>query len=300
VGQLIDTSLYVKYTDTSSMLSKYLRKSDTASLSNRINLKVNISDTAVMLSPYLRKIDTTNKFITNVFRKVASDSVFYVKGGSNTFAFKDSIGTGSGGGGTALSFYLNGGTNQGTILGNTYYQMSTTAVVGTGVDFIRTNLQGNGLIAEFLTDVNQPNKTQIDAGNWNLEFFFSASSPGGSPTFYTELYKYNGSTFTLIASNSGTPEGITGGTSIDAYFTTLAIPLTTLLATDRLAIRVYVVTSGRTLTLHTQNSHLCQIITNFSSGITILNGLTNNIQTFATGTSGSDFNISSSINITNQ
>jgi len=31
---------------------------DTASLSARINLKVNISDTATMLSPYLRKIDT--------------------------------------------------------------------------------------------------------------------------------------------------------------------------------------------------------------------------------------------------
>jgi hypothetical protein len=40
--------------DTSSMLSPYLRKIDTASLSNRINLKLNISDTASMLSPYLR------------------------------------------------------------------------------------------------------------------------------------------------------------------------------------------------------------------------------------------------------
>jgi hypothetical protein len=32
---------------------------DTVSLSNRINLKVNISDTAAMLLPYLRKVDTT-------------------------------------------------------------------------------------------------------------------------------------------------------------------------------------------------------------------------------------------------
>lgn len=38
---------------------KLLFPGDTASLSNRINLKLNISDTAAMLSPYLRKIDTT-------------------------------------------------------------------------------------------------------------------------------------------------------------------------------------------------------------------------------------------------
>jgi hypothetical protein len=38
---------------------------------------------------------------------------------------------------------------------------------------------------------------------------------------------------------------------------------------------------------------LCQVITTFSTGITALNGLTAQVQYFATGTSGSDFNISS-------
>lgn len=37
----------VRYNDTASMLSKYLRRTDTASLSSRINLKLNISDTSV-------------------------------------------------------------------------------------------------------------------------------------------------------------------------------------------------------------------------------------------------------------
>ena len=50
----------VKYSDTAAMLSKYLRKTDTASLSSRINLKLNISDTATMLSKYLRKTDTAS------------------------------------------------------------------------------------------------------------------------------------------------------------------------------------------------------------------------------------------------
>ncbi len=66
-GVIIDTTslsnrinLKLNISDTASMLSPYLRKVDTASLSNRINLKVNISDTASMLLPYLRKIDTAS------------------------------------------------------------------------------------------------------------------------------------------------------------------------------------------------------------------------------------------------
>jgi len=97
----------------------------------------------------------------------------------------------------------------------------------------------------------------------------------------------------LIASNSATPEGITNGTAIDAYFSALAVPQTTLLATDRLAVRIYVTHSGRTITLHTEDNHLCEVITTFSTGITALNGLTAQVQSFATGTSGTDFAISS-------
>lgn len=58
----------VKYTDTASMLTPYYRKADTVTLSNRINLKVNISDTASMLTPYLRRSDTT-AMLTPYLRK---------------------------------------------------------------------------------------------------------------------------------------------------------------------------------------------------------------------------------------
>jgi hypothetical protein len=171
--------------------------------------------------------------------------------------------------------------------------MSRTPILGAGTDFQRTNAQGNGLIAQFITDANDPNLLSIPAGNWNLELFFNASSGGGNPSFYVELYKYDGVTFTLIATDSATPEGITNGTAIDAYFTALAVPATTLTAADRLAIRVFVNTSGRTITLHTENSHLCQVITTFSTGINALNGLTTQVQNLAVGTSGTDFAISS-------
>jgi len=40
--------------------------------------------------------DTTNKWINNVYRKTGTDSVFFVKGSTATFAFKDSTGGGSG------------------------------------------------------------------------------------------------------------------------------------------------------------------------------------------------------------
>jgi hypothetical protein len=45
--------------------------------------------------------------------------------------------------------------------------------------------------------------------------------------------------------------------------------------------------------MHTEDSHLSQIITTFSTGLTTLNGLTSQAQYFAVGTTGTDFNISS-------
>jgi len=197
------------------------------------------------------------------------------------------------GGGASTSYYLNGSVSQGTIGGVTYYEMNKTPILGTGTDFIRTNGAGNGYIASFLTDANDPNLLKIPGGNWNLEFYFSASSGGSSPSFYAELYKYDGTTFTLLASNSANPEGITNGTTIDAYFTALSVPETILAATDRLAIRVYVTTAGRTITLHTEDNHLCQVITTFTTGLTALNGLTDQVQNFAVGQSGSVINWSS-------
>ena len=195
----------------------------------------------------------------------------------------------SGGAGNSVNYYLNGGTAASVAL---YYQMSKTAVIGVGVDF---SLAGNGLISQWLTDVNDPNVTEIPAGNWNFEMYFSASSSGGTPKFYIELLKYDGATFTTIADNSANPESITSGTAIDLYLTSVAVPLTALTITDRLALRVYIVNSvlGRTIINHTQDSHLCQVITTFSSGVSSINGLTKQTQYLAIGTSGTDFAINS-------
>jgi len=209
----------------------------------------------------------------------------YVRGDGTLANFPASTG-----GGASLSFYLNGSVSQGTFGGVAFKEMDRVPILGAGTDF---TINTNGYIQSFITDANVPNLLEIPAGNWNFETYFSASSGGGSPSFYVELYKWNGTTLSLIASNSATPEGITNGTVTDLYVSALAVPQTALLTTDRLAVRIYVNNSGRTIKLHTEDNHLCQVITTFSTGITALNGLTDQVQNLAVGTSGTDFAINS-------
>jgi hypothetical protein len=214
----------------------------------------------------------------------------YVRGDGTLANFPNSTG-----GGSSVNYYLNGSVSQGTFGGDTYYQMSKTPILGAGTNFIRTNGAGNGYIASFITDAGDPSFLNIPGGNWNLEFYFNASSGGGSPSFYAELYKVSATNvFTLIASDSLNPEGITNGTTVDQYFTSIPVPQTTLLVTDRLAVRIYVITSGRTITLHTENGNLCEVLTTFTTGLTALNGLTDQVQFFDVGTGATNFNISSS------
>jgi hypothetical protein len=210
----------------------------------------------------------------------------YIRGDGSLADFPE-----AGGGGASVSYYLNGSVSQGTIGGIAYREMNKTPILGAGTNF---TIAADGYIASFITDAGDPNLILIPGGNWNLETYFQASSGGGTPSFYVELYKVDsGGTATLIASNSANPELIAFGTTTTAYFSSLAVPPTVLTLTDRLALRYYVTHAGRTITMHTEDANLCQVITTFTTGLTALNGLTAQVQNFATGTSGTDFNISS-------
>lgn len=200
----------------------------------------------------------------------------YIRGDGTLASFPNSTG-----GGASVNYYLNGGTTVATISGVTYYELNKLATVGTPANF---NIAANGYIASFLTNPLDPNKLLIPAGNWNFALYFSASTNAGSPNFYVELYKYDGTTFTLIADTSASPKDITSGTTKDLYTTIMAVPQTTLTLTDRLAVRVYVNNSGNTITLHTQGDNLCQIVTTFTTGLTALNGLTDQVQFFGAST----------------
>ncbi len=244
-----------------------LTPSDTVSLSNRIN----------------DKIDSLER---------RADSIYAFKNGQWNFQYK-TLSTNTGGG-ASVNYYLNGSISQGTFGGNTYYQLSKTPIAGAGTNFTRTNAQGNGYIASFITDAGDPNLLNIPGGNWNLEFYFNSSSSGGSPSFYAEIYKVSATNvFTLIASGSTNAEGITNGTVVDQYYTSVPMPQTTLVATDRIALRIFVTTGGRNITLHTEDNNLSEVLTTFSTGLNALNGLTTQVQYFQTGASGTDFNISS-------
>jgi hypothetical protein len=194
------------------------------------------------------------------------------------------------GGGSSIGYYLNGSVAA-SVVG--YEQMSRTPVFGLGTNYTTST---DGLIAQFLTDVGDPSFLNIPGGAWLVDLYFNADSAGGSPNFYVELLKYDGATFTLLSSSVANAEVITNGTAVDLYITSLSVPTTTLTLTDRLAIRVYVDCDGKTLTLHTENSNLSQVITTFSTGISTLNGLVAQVQYFGVGTTGTDFNISSATN----
>jgi hypothetical protein len=107
-------NLKLNIADTSTMLSKYLRKTDTSTLSNRINLKLNISDTATMLNPYLRKIDTaTLSNRINLKLNISDTSILQPKSiPSYTFLANNTSATSNA---TAQYFKDTSGTYTGTI-----------------------------------------------------------------------------------------------------------------------------------------------------------------------------------------
>ena len=104
--------------DTNLVSTRLWRKkgvdSVQANLTAGLALKLNITDTA-------------NKWITSVYRKTASDSVFYVKGGTATFAYRDSIGSGGGGGGVTTIATINGTTKSanGAVISGANFYMQT-------------------------------------------------------------------------------------------------------------------------------------------------------------------------------
>lgn len=107
--------------------------------------KLNISDTTSMLSVYLLKADTANKWVSHVYRRV--DSVFYTKGGQEVFAFIDSGSAGGGGSGVTSvgliapsAFNVSGSPVTGS--GNI-----TLSGAGTTLQYIR----GDGTLATFDT-----------------------------------------------------------------------------------------------------------------------------------------------------
>ena len=194
------------------------------------------------------------------------------------------------GGGGGQIFYFNGNTSQGTIGGNAFFQLGTAANTGAAANFTRNT---TGVITRFITDLNLPNHLIIPSGVWTVDVYLSETGGGSNHAqIEAKLYKVTGTTLTLIASSP--IEEITNGNVVDLYTFAISVPNTVTLATDRVAILFDILnTNGKTVTLYTESNKIGEVHSTYAIGLSSLNGLTDSTQTFATGTTGTDFAINS-------
>ena len=164
---------------------------------------------------------------------------------------------------TNKQYYFNGSINQGvTVNGFACKELSTTAIVGTSTNFNKT---GAGVIASFITDVSDPNITEITAGTWTISGYYSIATAFAGAKVQYKLYKYAGATATLLATSDETT--LTSLTKI-VYNTNMTVATTALLNTDRIIIEVnYLGTTTNEITLYTQSTNLGTVTTNISVGV---------------------------------
>jgi hypothetical protein len=172
--------------------------------------------------------------------------------------------SGGGGGGAFGAIYYFNRSNASSISG--YYEMSKNLVIGAGTTLTATGA-GTQLVGSFATVLNDPNVTTIPAGNWNFENYVSMSSNGGTPKIYGEIYVRNlAGTETLIGTNISNPHPITSGTLNELYLWSIPVLATNILATDRLVVKFYALDlTGRTMTMHFENSNVAQATTSLPS-----------------------------------
>jgi predicted secreted protein len=161
-----------------------------------------------------------------------------------------------------VMYYFNGGVEQGTFAGSLCYQMARNQIDASSANLTKT---GNGVICSFITNSNEPNVTSIDSGTWPISFYASLSGDlSGSPKMQVELYKYNGTTATLINVSS---DIVFMNTAKYLYTSSINIPGTSLASTDRLLVKFIAAGIGtRTVTIYTQADNQASIQTNLEVG----------------------------------
>jgi hypothetical protein len=144
------------------MLSPYSRS---------INV-VKYSDTSSMLSPYLRSIDTSNKFVNRITRTAGKDSIIYFVGGTR-LAIKDSVGSNP----APVGYYgaWQDNNTQSAALSNVGYPLiyrtvdleNQVRVVSNGTNLTRITFDNTGIYnLQFSVQVQNIDNAQHDITIW--------------------------------------------------------------------------------------------------------------------------------------
>ena len=262
-------------TDTTSLSNRINAKADTSAL----NLKLNISDTATMLSPYLRKVDT-------IFRTLGKDSIFYKKN-NITYAIKDSVGTNP----PASGYY---GAFQ-----DTTTQTAASINTAYAVKLNTTDLT-NGVTVVNDGSSNPTRITLVNTGIYNIQFSLQLEKTGGSGNMIVDIWiRKNGvdipsTTGKVVLTGSANASPIiaawnyvldlTAGDYVQLMWSTSNTNVEIVAAA---AASPHPAIPSAILTVTQQAGILA------GTGITAINSLTGSAQTITTGTSGTDFAVSS-------
>jgi len=191
---------------------------DTTSLSNRINLKLNISDTASMLNPYLRKIDTTNKFVNRITRTEGKDSIIYFVG-ANRFAIKDSIGVAGSGTQNFVPKWSNSTTLQNSQIFDSVnvgintttpaYKLDVNGEINTnqgiriGTNGAKTGFYGGANIIDFFAGENKISTWGLTAVGGSYFDYFPSFTYNTGDAGITNILKIRGNATSNSANNAG-------------------------------------------------------------------------------------------------
>jgi len=152
---------------------------------------------------------------------------------------------GSGGGGVV--YYLNFNTAADAPLTNIPQTPNASKELGLIGDVTATSYLSPILstasydfLASFVTDVSTPSATAIPAGIWDFNTFVESTTTNSANLVYfkIEMLKYDGvNAPTLLATSNDTY--IYDPTEITQYVTSVVMPQTTILATDRIVVYLY-------------------------------------------------------------
>jgi hypothetical protein len=197
--------------DTANMLAPYLRKTDTTSLSLRIDQRVRYSDTASMLTPYLRKTDTASlstriinsgQSLTTLYRRLGSTTKAIAPHGLNLNNITANT-TMSDGVTVFHTFYLD---RADTLKGVRWFQRTQGVYTGDNYNGFGLYTMSGGTLTLVDSTTNDANIWKASTNTWTSKDFVTpyAASEG----FYVIAYLYN------VSGSASTAPSLGGSTAV--------------------------------------------------------------------------------------